>query len=322
LTVLSASLLAIALLWVPAAASTASMPAAVPARQLAMGVSMLPYDNLAVLDSFAASVGGKTPAIWSVWNNWRGHNSAFPNTAFLDQLLARKTVPMIFWQPVDENNRNSPDFTYKRIVAGYWDAYITKWATAAKAWGHRVIVRFAHEMDGRWFPWGVGNFDNTAANFIAAWRHIWTIFKGTGGVGATNVRFLWSPLAPKPTLYPGDPYVDYVGFSAFNWGSPKPWRSMLDTLRPKVVSLGKFAHKPVIVAETASNSIGGDKAAWIKNGYAAVYKNLPSVKAVVYFNVDMRARAKQPDWRLSSPKTALAAYAALLTKPQYQGRMP
>jgi beta-mannanase len=289
-----------------------------------MGVTMWEYDNLAVLDNFTKSVGGNTPAIWSVWSDWRGHNSAFPDAAFLNELLARRTVPMIFWQPVDENDRNGTDFTYAHIVAGDLDAYITSWARAAKDWGHRVIVRFAHEMDGSWFPWGMGNNGNTPSNFVAAWRHIWKIFKGPHGVGASNVRFLWSPLGPcacKPDLYPGDAYVDYVGFTYFNWAGPWPWKTMLDGFKKRVVSLSKLTKKPVIVAETGTNPIGGSKTGWIRNGYRAVYRNLPSVKAIVYFNIDMRTIANQPDWSLESTPTALAAYATLLSQLEYQGRI-
>jgi mannan endo-1,4-beta-mannosidase len=320
---LAASLIALALLWNPAAASTGPQATVPPPRKLALGVSMLADRSILAVNAFTTSVG-KTPAIWSIWSDWRGTNSAFPNTTFLNQLLNRKTVPMIFWQPTDQNNRNSPDFTYKLIVAGKWDTYIRSWATAARTWGHRVIIRFAHEMDDKWFPWGIGNFDNTAANFVAAWRHVWTIFKGVGGVGATNVRFLWSPMNPcacRPQIYPGDAYVDYVGFTSFNWGLPSAWQSMLDGLRARTVSLGKLTHKPVIIAELGSNSKGGNKPYWITNGYPAVYTALPSIKAIVYFNVDMRS-AGQPDWRLTTPAGALTAYKGVAAKWQFTGRIP
>ncbi len=46
--------------------------------------------------------------------------------------------------------------------------------------------------------------------------------------GATNVDWVWSPnrdgstaaaLNTFTTLYPGDAYVDYIGFSGYNWGT-------------------------------------------------------------------------------------------------------
>lgn len=330
LTCLLASVLALALTWGPAAGESrepgatavrTGSSAATTLRKLALGVSMLPYDDMAAVDAFTASVGGHTPAIWSIWRDWGDTTRTFPAMTFLNGLKARHIVPMVMWQPVDGRDPTRAAFTYHRINQGFFDDYIRKWATKAKAWGGRIILRFAHEMDGRWFPWGIGNFDNTPAKFVKAWKRIWTIFKGPGGVGATNVAFLWSPLAPcacQPDLYPGDGYVDYVGMSAFNWGGAD-WRPLIEPVHRRYLQLRQLTHKPIILAETGS-APGVDKAAWITKGYQAVYTDTPSIKAVVYFNVDMRA-GSQPDWRLTSPAKALAAYAKLFDQAQFRGRI-
>ena len=71
-------------------------------------------------------------------------------------------------------------------------------------------------------------FDNTADTFVAAWRHVHGIFQDEGG--ADNVRFLWSVgkqkcrggCNPYRAFYPGDAFVDYMGFSSFNWGATAP----------------------------------------------------------------------------------------------------
>lgn len=298
----------------PAAAATSALTA----RKLALGVSMLPYDDLVgTLDQFTQAVG-RAPAIWSVWCDWGGGNAGFP-TVLMDGLRQRGVVPMVLWQPVDPTNVNSPNFTYAKIIAGEFDTYIRDWAEAAKAWGGIVILRFAHEMDGAWFPWGYRRFDNTATRFKDAWRYIWTIFRGPGGAGATNVKFLWSPLTPRANLYPGDKYVDYVGFTWFNWGPPtRPWTGLLAGIKDKTARMVRITSKPIILAETGSTAIGGDKVAWISQGYKAVYRKLPKIKAIVYFDVDMTF-VNQPDWRLSSPSGALAAYRALVAQPQFQG---
>ena len=112
---------------------------------------------------------------------------------------------------------------------GDHDDYLPQFAQNAKAYGGRVLLRFAHEMDGDWFPWGIGRFDNTRLNFILAWRHVTTSFRS---VGAGNVKFVWSPIGRDrkhrmnlKTIYPGDNYVDYMAITAANWGAPK-WRTM------------------------------------------------------------------------------------------------
>ncbi len=295
----------------------------VPARQLTLGVSMLDYDDLGTLDSFTASVGGQCPAMWSQWSDWGGDNAGFPSGELPTALQERGIVPMVLWQPVDPRNLDSEAFTYERIIAGDHDAYIRQWATDAKAWGGPVMVRFAHEMDGAWFPWGTTakNFTGNAPDlFIKAWKRIWRTFKGRYGVGATNVRFVWSPLTPRSEYYPGHKFVDYVGFTSFNWGGGKPWKSMLDLYQPKVDKAANFTSKPIVVAETGTMATGGDKVLWIKQGHRQVYKKLPQVAAVVYFNIDMDF-AGQPDWSMETTPGALDMYRDLLLLPKFQGQI-
>ena len=315
------------------ASTQSSEPAATakpakPARQIALGVSMLSYDNLSALDSFTDSVGGQAPAIWSVWSDWGGTNAAFP-TALMNGLRDRGVTPMVFWQPVHTGDLTDSTYTYRNIANGDFDDYITAWAQAAKHWGGAVIVRFAHEMDGTWFPWSLWRPGDTAAQFKQAWRHIWNIFRGPHGVGANNVRFLWSPYSPQASyrsFYPGDQYVDYVGFTGLNWGNyaTHQWQSMQDIFAGPTAQLRKITHKPIIVAEAGSNVVGGDKSAWIRNGYPAVYNShtASAIVAIVYFNVDV---AGQVNWLLTTPAgnppPALAAYAAIAADHRFQGRM-
>ena len=152
-------------------------------RRMALGVSMLPDTDMDVYRQFRAD-SGRWPATWSIWSDWGGTNSSFPGVTVSQ--LHTGTVPLIYWAPVDPADPGSPAWTYNTILGGLHDPYIRQFAQDAKAYGGRVLLRFAHEMDGDWFPWGIGRFDNTKANFILAWRHVHDIFKS---VGAGNVRF-------------------------------------------------------------------------------------------------------------------------------------
>jgi hypothetical protein len=313
---------ALAALSIWAVAGVAAAPAAragAPARQIAIGMSMLPDKDLNALDQLTASIGGRAPALWSVWSSWGIPNGAF-DAPFFDGLRQRNVVPLVIWQPDDPSNPSDPRFAYSRIAAGDWDTYLRDYATAAKAWGGTVIMRFAHEFDGTWFPWGMGRFDNTPATFVAAWQHIVDIFRGPGGVGADNVKFLWSPYGASAPHWPGDAYVDYVGFTRFNWGPPKTstWRPLKDLLTSAVNNMTAITSKPIIVAETgSSNWSAGNKAAWIRDGYAAAYDNFPSIKAIMYFNITVTGY----DWRLTNPPAALQAYADVAADPRFQGSM-
>ena len=84
---------------------------------------------------------------------------------------------MIWWTPYDPADPSSPRYArHANIIAGKHDDYIRSFAVAAKAFRTPVILRFAHEANGRYFPWSATHFDNTAASYVAAWRHIHRIF--------------------------------------------------------------------------------------------------------------------------------------------------
>jgi hypothetical protein len=295
----------------PAEAATPAGP-----HQLALGFASVPYADMANVDAHTSTYG-RTPALWTVWSDWGRANAAFP-AGMLNGLRARGIVPLVIWEPTLPP---ATDFNWDDVLAGNYDTYIRSWAQSARDWGGSLVLRFAHEMDGDWFPWGIGHGTNTAAKFVAGWQHVWNIFRGPGGVGATNVKFLWSPTIPKSQFYPGDAYVDFVGFSAFNWnmlGWPG-WWSLNSFLSFRTGKARQITKKPIIVAETGSTSIGGNKANWITKGYTTAYAKYPYIVAIIYFDVNMLPG--QVDWRLTTPSAASTAYKNLLTQPAFQGTL-
>ena len=291
------------------------------------------YD-LSALDDFTASIGGKQPATWTIWVQWGSlpeWRREFPTTT-VDALKAKGVTPMIWWEPMTPTDIHDGWFPrYKNIINGKHDRYIRRFAKAAAAHDGPIILRFAHEANQGWFPWGVGRFDNTKKNFKRAWRRIWRIFRDQGALD--NVKFLWSVARqscrrcnnPYTKSYPGTKFVDYVGFTALNWGG-KGWKSMEKTHRQPMRYLRKLG-KPIIVAENASHWVGGDKATWIRNGYDRVYKRKRwgRIRAIVYFNTDAPSLSVgQPDWRLIKPDdgSALRAYASIASKRRFQGSVP
>jgi mannan endo-1,4-beta-mannosidase len=298
----------------------ASSPA-VSARQMALGVSMMPFDDINLVDQFATD-SGRLPAIWSVWVSWGG-SPQFP-TGLIDQLHARGITPNLIWEPSVPGNQLENRFSYRRIGDGVYDDYIHAFAKAAAASGGPIILRWAHEPNGTWFPWSYNRFDNTPARYIRAWRHIWNVFHAEG---ATNVRFMYSPneecgrCATIRSMYPGDRYVDYVGISSFNWGGNRPWKEMVKAYNKSMLALSAFTKKPVIIAETACTPYG-DKAGWVRRGYPAVFNKWPRVKGVIYFNIDTGRLIGNgdPDWRLTAPNNSpLNEYRNLLTQARFQG---
>jgi beta-mannanase len=289
---------------------------------------MWPGRDLSELTAFSTSIGGLGSATWSIWSQWGDPATREFPTAIAKGVRDRRATPVIWWEPIDPRDLASPTFArLANIVDGDHDAYIRRFARDARALRSTVIVRFAHEGNGRTFPWGRDSFGNDAPTYVAAWRHVHDLFRQ---VGARNVRFLWSVSKqgcdggcnPYTPFYPGDAYVDYLGFSSFNWGALRDeWTPMAQGFRPVWKKLTEVSTRPIIAIETASNGEGGDKAKWILNGYPNVYTEFPSIVAVMYLNVDLRSSG-HPDWRLGSPPEALQAYASIAARPEFQGRLP
>jgi hypothetical protein len=329
--------------------ATASVAARAP---MALGISSERTTDLAAINDYKASTGAK-PALWTVWSDWgsRGGRAncvkgvgtcAFP-TELARGIGSRGVTPFIWWQPTDpavdrsdpctEPVARSAYASYPQITKGKHDKYIRDWAKAAKAYGKPVIVRFAHEMNGTWFPWSICDKNgNTPKAFIAAWRHIVNEFRS---VGARNVKFLWSPYNTESggyaPFYPGNAHVDYVGVTSLNWGNER-WRPLSGLLERPMKVLQNVSRtsanpkgKPVILSEVGSNHLGGDKPGWIRDGYAHAYKKYPAIRAMVYFDINTAAITEsQPDWRLVMPEdgSALAAYQSVASKPAFRASFP
>ena len=310
--------------------------AATPARKpLALGVSIPDGTSLAALDAFQASIGGQRVATWTIWRSWGWPTTADFPTALANGVRARGAVPILWWEPVGK----APDATFKRnldIANGLHDAYIRRFAADAKAYGGTVLVRFAHQANANYTPWGwdySATDDNTRATFIAMWRHVVGVFRD---VGAKNVKFVWTIATQtcngncltRPLGYPGDAWVDYTGFTWENWGQAtpdsavptQPTISMLDGYTPVVNRLQRVTRKPVIAVATASSEDGGIKAQWIRDGYPAVYKHLPALVAICWLDADLSGPPHlHRDWSLSGD--ALDAYADIAADARFQGRI-
>lgn len=80
-----------------------------------------------------------------------------------------------------------------------------------------IIFRPFHENTGSWFWWGTGNCTNK--EFIDLWRFTIDYLRREKGV--RNILIAYSPSKPSlnealtRAMYPGDNYVDIIGFDAY-----------------------------------------------------------------------------------------------------------
>ena len=251
--------------------------------------------------AFEAAVGRRL-AIDNQFYSW---SEGFPTPLQrLDREQGR--ISMITWKspPLDEIN------------SGSQDAVITSHADAIRDFGAPVFIRWGWEMNGDWSAWS-GTDNNSygrqdgPAKYVRAWRRIHDIFDREG---ATNVSWVWAPNAESipdvywnriSAYYPGDAYVDWVGLSAYNFGTTRAWSHWSPFAEiVRAVYDGYAARKPIMVAETASTTIGGNQARWIRQVLPALRSRYPRIKAVVWFE-------HPPEWSVRSSAGSLAAFRSL-----------
>ena len=95
----------------------------------------------------------------------------------MNSIRSHGSIPFFSWASQSiPSTVNEPNFQLADVIAGTYDSYIEKWATAARNWGHPFYLRFNWEMNGRWFPWSEGVNGNKSGEFVTAWRHVHDIF--------------------------------------------------------------------------------------------------------------------------------------------------
>lgn len=290
-------------------AAFAAVPASASASiQLGAYTPGAPADAQA-LSEYASMVGRQPDIV--MWYREFGQPLMYSNE--IANLRATGQTPMVTWEPEGESMAS--------IAEGKYDSYLRESAEVASSWGAPLMIRFAHEMNGDWYSWGTE--DTKAADFVAAWRHVVTLFREAG---ATNVKWVWSPnvqeggkyaMAP---LFPGDEYVDYVGLDGYNWGTEngETWQSAESVFGYSYQLVTQMSSKPVMITETSSSEAGGDKAAWIRNAFLnEIPKLFPRVTAVIWFN-----KSQEEDWRVDSSQASLDAYRSVVACATYGGSQP
>jgi mannan endo-1,4-beta-mannosidase len=187
------------------------------------------------------------------------------------------------------------------IAAGKYDAYLTSYGQALRAFGSPIGFGFGHEMNGYWYPWGEAK-GTDPATFRVAWRRIHRLFTRAG---AGNVRYVWTVsrgtgvgMTPAQRWWPGSRYVDYVGIDGYYRSAGDSFAELFN--QPLRLVRG-FTHRPVIITEVAATD-----PAQISDLFAGLTAD--SVAGFVWFNIN----AKGP-WHLNGNTPNAAAYQVGVT---------
>jgi hypothetical protein len=289
----------------PAAAASPMAAPVVPDGGFGVTMPGVPWET-GSLDALSAEVGrAPRQVMWyAAWSD----RADFPAAAAA-RVAATGATPVITWEPWNPaNGVDQPGYALDRITAGAFAAYETRWARQVKAYGGPVVLRFAHEMNGDWYPWSARANGNTSGDYVRAWRHVRGVFRREG---VDNVTWSWSPnvpyagSTPLAWLYPGDAYVDQVALDGYNWGTTQSWStwtSFWDLFGGGVAQLRSLTAKPVLLAEVGCAEQGGDKAAWIRGMFDSLARH-PEVRGFTWFQYD-----KEADWRIDSSPEALRAF--------------
>jgi hypothetical protein len=218
----------------------------------------------------------------------------------------QQALPLLSWEPWagPAQGLSQPAFALRKISAGTYDPYITRFATAIRNQRWPVAIRFAHEMNGSWYPWSESQSGNRPGDFVQAWRHVHHVFNR---VGATNVIWVWSPniIRPVPNvslraLYPGDKYVDWAGMVGYGASE----RTAGEVFDPTIAVLRTFTRKPLLITETGAQP-GPAKAAWTASFFPWLRQHR-DVIGFTWFELS-RATGATADWRFTAdPKTEKA----------------
>jgi hypothetical protein len=204
--------------------------------------------SYAGVDQFAHAIG-RQPNIVSYYSSW---NEPF-QVGLATAAVKHGAVPLVQMNPTHVN--------LAAIAAGKYDGYLSTLAGAVRSFKRPVIIGFGHEMNGSWFSWGYRH--TRATVFVAAWRHIVTVFRTHG---AWNVTWLWTinvidtnfggVPAPAP-WWPGSSYVTWVGIDGYYF--KRSW-TFAPLFGPTIKAVHALTHDPILIAETGAARAAGQPA--------------------------------------------------------------
>jgi hypothetical protein len=316
----------------PATASVPTLSSGAPAAPtVILGARVQPTDGQTVpqaIQGLEGSIGRSLAAI-RVYDLW---DQPFPDA---ETTWMRDTGHALFLS-VRAKTMHGQIVTFASIAdaqpgSTIYDQIIT-WANAVKGFGAHVYFTFNHE------PEASGSDPNgTAAEFIAAWRHVIDLFRANG---VTNAEFVWimtdysfwrTDSRQAKNYYPGEAWVDDIAEDAYNWNDCRPgidngWKSLQQIADPMRRFGLLHPGKHLMLTEWGSvedPSVLGRKGQWIRDA-ATVLKSpgWGSFDVALYFDSTHPNGYPNCNWRLDTSASAMSAFAAVGADPYFHAVAP
>ena len=273
--------------------SKTHQPTAMVHQPLAVGVFV---PGVATSYAPASQFGEATGTAPSIVLGYSALTAPF-NTGFARRALAHGAVPFL--------QLNPGSVTMKDVAAGVEDERLRADAEQVRGLGQQIMLSFAPEANGNWYQWGWSR--TPAAQWVAAWRHVVSVFRSAG---ARNVTWVWTmniPFkgsGPISDYWPGASYVGEVGIDGYYVHASDTFASVFG---PIIAAARKFSSKPVLISETAIGPDSGPRReSQIQGLFAGVKAD--HLLGFIWFDQTQNGGIYHQDWRLEDDPAALAAF--------------
>lgn len=199
---------------------------------------------------------------------------------------------------------DQPDWSLAETINGHWDRQYLAVARSVVEYREPILIRFAHEMNGHWYPWGTAN-GNRPGQYVAAWRHVVDLFREAG---ATNALWVWSPNVVRGAssrtvrqFWPGSSYVDVVGLSGYGVRERTP----VTTYRATLKLIYALTKKPIVLTEVGVQP-GSEKRSWLRE-FGGWLRQNPQIRGFIW-----NMMARDGNWQYDDTPSNLAAFKASL----------
>jgi Glycosyl hydrolase family 26 len=228
----------------------------------------------------------------SAYHDWNDYATAFPTSD--EQTMATEgRLLLIHWTP--RIFGSTTQYNWADIAAGAYDASIViPQAKLMRDWGVTFFLAFHNEMNAS--STAQGGTYGSDADYAAAAQHLHNVFVAQG---ATNVVWVFKPsgytatISRMSTLYPGDSYVDWIGFDPYGSSSTSEDLDYVLLTKYPVINWATVTKsgshtKPMMFGEWGKIETGGTYPNTKQGFYDQVRTTLqttyPQIKAIVYFN--------------------------------------
>jgi Glycosyl hydrolase family 26 len=219
------------------------------------------------------------------------------DTSFAEMIHQHGAIPFVQIDPTDASVAG--------IAAGLDDDYLRSYADSVRDFSHAVVIGFGHEMNANWTQWGYEH--GSPSTFVAAWKHIVTLFRREG---AGNVTWLWTIQADEPhytgpiaSWWPGPKYVSWVGIDGYYYQSSDTFKSVFGKTITQVRAL---TTRPILLSETAV-AADADPFVNIHDLFSGMVT--ANTLGLVWFDKDQQGVVKNgQDWRIEGDSQAYVPF--------------